>query len=399
MLFNTMIFSTQLSLTDILLLSSLAAVTLFLITVYRRRVTRSLRHRATLEASAIDIDDRFLPPLSVIIYSRDNAEELSRMLPDVLGQDYAGGLEVIVVNDGSSEATKDVVSRLAMEHHNIKLTFIPDEAHNLSRRKLAITLGIKAARHDRVVITSAEVKIPSGRWLRAIGSHFAAGKDVVLGHAVMCHDLSAPAIYALDEAVSASTYLGAAAHRHPYRGNGFNIAYTKKLFYDNKGFARSLNIHGGDDDIFINEIATGNNADAEMSADGTLLLNVHDIVADYRSNKLSRLFTSRFLPKGARRFVSSGPVGMWLSLFIAVAAGVSGFPNLLPAVVSIVLLVIQYWVLASAWCKVIDAMSVRHIKARFIPFLLLRLPFHNLRYRLRARLNVNRNYTWNMKRV
>lgn len=393
-----MVFNTDLSLTDLLLLSSLAAVTLFLITVYRRRITRALRHRATQEASAIEIAPDLLPPLSVIVYTRDNAEDLARMLPDVLAQDYAPGFEVIVVNDGSSEATKDVVGRLALQHGNIKLTFIPDEAHNLSRRKLAITLGIKAARNERVVITTAEAIIPSNGWLRAMGRHFAAGKEIVIGHAVLCYGNCRRAMLAFDEAVISSTYLGAAACNHAYRGNGFNIAYTKQLFYANKGFARSLNIHGGDDDIFINEISNRHNAAAELSTDGTVCINTRDLIADYRHLKTSHLFTSRFLPKGARRFVAAGPLLMWLSIALAVAAGIMALPNLLPATVALLLLILQFIIIAKAWNKTAAALSIG-VRTAKIPLLMLRLPFHNLRYRIRSRRNASRNYTWTLKRT
>ena len=73
------------------------AATLYLITFYRLYI----RIRPTVKPGADEVPDEELPPVSVIIYARDNAADLRRMLPEVLGQEYPEGkMEVIVVNDG-----------------------------------------------------------------------------------------------------------------------------------------------------------------------------------------------------------------------------------------------------------------------------------------------------------
>src|SRR5687768_5552472 len=45
----------------------------------------------------------------------------------------------------------------------------------------------------------------------------------------------------------------------PYMGVGRNLAYRKNLFFLNKGFSSINNIPSGDDDLFINKVATKNN--------------------------------------------------------------------------------------------------------------------------------------------
>lgn len=392
-----MTFNLELSVTEIILLSAIFAVSIFITTLYRRRITRVVRHKALLDAAAVEIAPELLPPLSVIVYTRDNAEDLARMLPDVLGQDYPAGIEVIVVNDGSSESTKDVVNRLSIDHRNLRLTFIPDEAHNLSRRKLAITLGIKAARNEVVVITAAEVSIPSRRWLSAIGRHFVSGKSVVIGHATFYHTGSTRSIYVLDETAETAAYLGAAGSRRPFRGNSYNIAYRKELFFNNKGFARSLNLHGGDDDIFINEITDADNCTAELTADGSVRLCFGNRDAAYREQKLSHLFTSRFLPKTERRFTASGPLLLWATIAASAATAAVSWPNMLPLAAAVIMLLVQWAVMTAAWSKTAHTLSLK-LKTYKIPLLLLRMPLHNMRYRIRARRNTSRNYTWTHKR-
>ena len=84
--------------------------------------------------------------VSVIVYADDAPERLGNLLTRIFSQRYEGKTEVIVVNDGASPDVADVVKRLSQEHTNLYQTFVPNEAHNLSRRKLGLSLGIKAAR-------------------------------------------------------------------------------------------------------------------------------------------------------------------------------------------------------------------------------------------------------------
>ena len=53
----------------------------------------------------------------------------------------------------------------------------------------------------------------------------------------------------------------------PYMGVGRNLAYKKSVFFDNKGFASHLYIPSGDDDLFIQEVATKQNIAIEIDAE------------------------------------------------------------------------------------------------------------------------------------
>lgn len=69
----------------------------------------------------------------------------------IFAQDYPAPLEVIVVNDGKNEDVRDAVTRLRTRHRDLHITFTPMQARNLSHKKLAVTVGIKAASHDAVL--------------------------------------------------------------------------------------------------------------------------------------------------------------------------------------------------------------------------------------------------------
>ena len=108
---------------------------LWLLIYYRRRIAR-LSAAAEADTHTDDTDGQ-LPPVSVIVYASYNAAELEETLPGILTQEYPGEFEVIVVNDGSCSELSDVVKRYSHDYPNLYQTFVPEKAHNLSRKKLA----------------------------------------------------------------------------------------------------------------------------------------------------------------------------------------------------------------------------------------------------------------------
>ena len=115
--------SFQLSNTTIALLIATILPTLFLLTIYRTKVASIAKHaRKCQESSPIEN----LPTVSVIVYTCNDSDNLAQMLPNVLNQQYPSDFEVIVVNDGASESTKDIVSALSATFPNLYLTYTPD---------------------------------------------------------------------------------------------------------------------------------------------------------------------------------------------------------------------------------------------------------------------------------
>ncbi len=208
-------------------------------------------------SSVAMVADADYPAVSVIIYSAGDPVMLDRLITEVFAQDYPAEMEVIVVNDGKIAEIKDVVTRQQVRHRNLYVTFTPLEARNLSRRKLALTLGIKAARNEVVVLTDDCCLPASDWWLRLMMYPFAQpSTEMVVGHAAVEGDNGfGGACRRFTMGADAVEYMSAVQSGRPYRATGHNLAYRRDLFFNNKGFSRSLNLHDGDDDIFVNEVA------------------------------------------------------------------------------------------------------------------------------------------------
>ncbi|WP_286331510.1 glycosyltransferase, partial [Duncaniella freteri] len=260
----------------ITLLSVLVISALYLLFGFRHYVSSVSRQVAADNERSLNYADSGsttdaagYPPVSVIVYSEDDASNLEILLPQILEQDYPAPFEVIVVNDGAISSTKDVIARLEQRYYNLYMTFTPQESRSLSRKKLAVTLGIKAAKYNVLVHTTGNCQIPSGQWLKRMASHFSPSTDIVLGYAIpaVSDGVDEPwkRLHSFDRVRSDVEWLSWAIAGRPYRGDGCNIAYRREMFFRNKGFSRSLDLKYGDDDVFVSEVARKGNTAVELS--------------------------------------------------------------------------------------------------------------------------------------
>jgi glycosyltransferase involved in cell wall biosynthesis len=197
-------------------------------------------------------------PISVIICAKNERDNLLKFLPDFLNQDYPN-FEVIVVNDHSVDDTEDVLKAYTMQFKHLKVVNVPDNDRFYGSKKFALTLGIKAAQYDNVLLTDADCKPASKKWIQLM-SEYAANKKIILGFGAYEKQKGLlNKLIRFDTLFTATQYLSFALLKLPYMGVGRNLAYNKELFFSVKGFSSHQHILSGDDDLFINEVANSKN--------------------------------------------------------------------------------------------------------------------------------------------
>ena len=244
-----------------------------------------------------------LPPLSVIIYAREEVENLRRNLTAVLEQDYPQ-FEVIVINDGNTDESEDYLTLQGEKYPNLYHSFVPSSSRYISRKKLAITLGIKASKYDWLVFTEANCLPESDQWLRTMARNFTSRTQIVLGYSGYergkgwLHKRAS-----FDNLFTSMRYLDYALAGKPYMGIGRNMAYRKELFYAQKGFSAHLNLQRGDDDLFINKTATSENTRVETDANAVVRVQPVFRAKDWWEEKISYMATAHFY-RGIQRNLS-----------------------------------------------------------------------------------------------
>jgi glycosyltransferase involved in cell wall biosynthesis len=213
-------------------------------------------------------------PVSVIICAKNERDNLLEFLPAYLNQAY-DRFEVIVVNDNSVDDTNDVLRAFKLQHQILKIVNVPDTDRFYGSKKLALTLGIKAAQYEHVLLTDADCHPSSPNWLRLM-SQYANKKGIVLG--VGAYEKKKGLLNKLirfETFYTALQYLSFAQAKMPYMGVGRNLGYQSELFFKNKGFASHNHILSGDDDLFINEVANKKNTQIVIDADAHTISNAN----------------------------------------------------------------------------------------------------------------------------
>ena len=204
-----------------------------------------------------------LPPLSIVIVASNNAPELRANLPKIFKQDYPPGYDVIVVIDKKEDSTEEVLKHFMSVYPNLYTTFIPGSSRYISRRKLAVTVGVKAAKHEWIVMTDASCAPATDRWLAAMASHCADDVDLVLGYSLYDEGTSRRQLF---ERMSRELYiLGEARRGTAYRSEGNNIMFRKSLFINGRGYEGNLRYSIGEYDFLVNKYSTGDNTAVELS--------------------------------------------------------------------------------------------------------------------------------------
>jgi len=247
-----------------------------------------------------DYDEQ--PPVSVITCIKKSNHDLHRFLSAILEQEYPE-FEVIVVADRISDADEETLERLKLDYHHLYSTHIPDDTRNISRKKLALTLGIKAAKYDKLLFTESDSRVRSKYWISLMARHFSNRKTIVLGFSVYKHATNLFQKYKIyDYFISNLQMISLALFNHPYAGSGRNLAYTKTHFLEKKGFVKYRILQHGEDDLFVNEIATGENTAVELSPASITIADMEDFY-DWKHEKIDRMITKHFYKRG--------PVALW----------------------------------------------------------------------------------------
>lgn len=336
-------------------------------------------------------------PVSVVVRSAGDAGRLGRLLEALFSQEYAPGFEVIVVNEGACEDTSAVVDAMRLAHDNLYVTFTPDDGLNVSSKKLAVTLGVKAARYPVIVLTSADSVIQSRHWLALMTMPFAdGGTEVVLGYStpdVHADRGSGRRTRAFNHAEMSVAWISEALAGRPYRGSEANLAFTTRAFFRNKGFSRSLNLREGVDDIFVNEITGRHNTALDLSEQSQVVTDCYDTRAQMRAYRKSHAFTSRFVPRRGAVMLNIGSLSVWVATGLFAWAAVTSWPNLTVAAGAAALEIAMLVVLTLSWRGAIIALGGRRMLFT-LPWMMLTRPFRAMFFSLRARLSPARNYTY-----
>lgn len=260
------------------------------------------------------------PPVSVVICARNEEENLEKFLPLILDQDYPK-FEVIVVNDCSFDNSYDLLKSLAQKYKHLKVADIKEVEGREHGKKFAMTIGIKAAQYDTLVLTDADCFPSSNHWISSVMESYGSEKQIVLGYGKYA---SMPGFLNLmirfDTFFIAAQYLSKALKGKAYMGVGRNLSYHKSLFFDVKGYASHIHLESGDDDLFINEVATPQNTTIVIDKGSSTVSEPKLSWKAWFHQKKRHVSTAKYYKSSHKSALIIEPMSWYLLIFATIAS-------------------------------------------------------------------------------
>jgi len=274
-------------------------------------------------------------PISVVICARDEAANLANNLPGVLVQEYNTTHEVVLVNDNSEDETKYLLEEFKKSFKNLNPILLSQEAKMINGKKFPLSIGIKSAKNETLLLTDADCVPASEHWMRLMQDGYDDGIEIVLGYGAY---RKKPGILnkliRFETFQTALQYFSYALAGLPYMGVGRNLSYKKEVFMRNKGFSSINQLPSGDDDLFINQVANKNNTAIVIDRDAHTISEPKTSLHDWMNQKYRHYTTSKYYKTQH-----------------AILLGIYALSQFLvyPVLIAALVLTHQYILLLSAW--------------------------------------------------
>jgi len=312
-------------------------------------------------------------PVSVVICARNEADNLKTRLGYVLDQDYPD-FEVVVVNDQSTDDSELILDEYKQKYPNLYVTEIEHNSQFRQGKKLALTIGIKAAKNEWLLLTDADCIPASKNWIRMMSQHFTEGNDFVLGYGGYEERPGfLNKLIRYDAGFIALQYFTFAEAGMPYMGVGRNLAYRKSLFVKSKGFMSHSRLMSGDDDLFVNENAQKRRVAVSYNPESFTTCESKETFHQWNTQK-QRHFSASERYKGSHKFMlAMEPMARSYFYLAAVALSFFGPLYLLTGT----LFLLRYMVFMYTICKTANKFKINGVKALALLFDII-LPYINL---------------------
>jgi len=224
---------------------------------------------------------------------------LTELLPLLNGQTYTT-FEVLVMDDRSTDGTVAYLENDIADLNRVRFIRIDKEHEHITPKKYALTIALKKAVYPVVLLTDADCRPTSSNWLAGMVGPLADNdKTIVLGFSPYeCRPGLLNRLIQAETLFTAVQYLSLSLAGWPYMGVGRNLAYRTRTFFANKGFYTHKNVLGGDDDLFINQVATGRNTTVCLDPATFVWSKPKETWADWRIQKRRHLTVGKYYKTG-----------------------------------------------------------------------------------------------------
>ena len=175
-------------------------------------------------APAAAVLDRELPPITVVICTRDRTDLLKNALEAILALDYPNREIIVIDNAPANSSTAELVARLPVR-------YVKEERPGLD---WARNRGIAEASHEIIAFTDDDVR-PDRGWLRGIAAGFADREIMAVSGLVASAELETEAQTQFEFG-----YGGIVQYLHRFKVEGSKLSARELLWAKNYGVGANM---------------------------------------------------------------------------------------------------------------------------------------------------------------
>jgi glycosyltransferase involved in cell wall biosynthesis len=162
---------------------------------------------------------------------QETSNNLAHNLPGVLVQDYKTTHEIVVVNDNSTDDSKYLIDEFKKSFKNLNHIELSQEAKMISGKKFPLSIGIKSAKHEIVLLTDADCMPATENWMFTMQDAYNETTEIVLGYGAYKKKKGLlNKLIRFETFHTALQYFSYALAGIPYMGVGRNLSYKRDVF-------------------------------------------------------------------------------------------------------------------------------------------------------------------------
>lgn len=235
----------------------------------------------------------------MVVCAHNELDNLTELLPLLNAQHYPL-FEVLVMDDRSTDGTDRFLENDIAQLQRVRFIRVDKEYEHITPKKYALTIALKKATYPLVLLTDADCRPESDGWLWGmVHPLIYRQKAITLGFSPYERRPGfLNRLVRFETLFTAVQYISLALAGRPYMGVGRNLAYQTSLFFANRGFYNHKGVLGGDDDLFINEVATGKNTAIQLDPDTFMWSKPKETWAEWRHQKRRHLNVGKYYKPG-----------------------------------------------------------------------------------------------------
>ena len=193
-----------------------------------------------------------IPGVSVIVAIRDGGLSTNNIIKFLQNQTYRGNLEFILVDDESTDNTKNIIQTIAKEDSRFQYTTSKKGDSHLKRKQKALDAGIAKASFNHLLFTDVDCYIPK-KWVATMEQYYSSGYNYLVGNSIVNinNDFNFISLFQRIDFLLLMIICRASSYfKVPWASTGQNQGFTKDLYKKADGF-KKINNFIGDDTAFM----------------------------------------------------------------------------------------------------------------------------------------------------